>query len=534
MAFDVCDWSLIDVEAAGNEGLRIAGGATVDPVADLGRKLEALRQLVRSIRPEPPISGFLAFPNFKESELSKGGFIGYLRPSTVVAGDRLTNTGLEKLLRRLPEPLDTSATQEIRHRLYPDTHFERPRLVRDESRAKRQVVRLQLDAEQESIARSLSEGITLVSGVTGSGKSLVLCARARVLATGHPDWSVQMLCYNRTLVRYLQDLVGPEKHQVDIDTFYGWARRLGLRLPSVRGDDDQAMEDSIKRAILRGIGARTYDAVLVDEGQDFAQSWLRFAFHTLKPGRGGMAVACDMSQAIYREDALLDGFPREQVAHIALRKNYRNTEQIGRFAVAAVFGDRGPGQRGGTTQEDGRRPPVLEFVLSGPPVQLVWAERWDAQAAFIAQEIRRIVDERRAAYRDIAVLYTQRMGTIKRILPALDERKIPYFWVNQDREAKAAIDLADNSVKVLTVHSCKGMEFPLVFLFGLEALRVPDSLAEASVEEANLTRVAYVGMTRAQDVLYLTYTRTNTVIDRALQLGRWAEFHTYPEDFSSE
>jgi superfamily I DNA/RNA helicase len=167
-------------------------------------------------------------------------------------------------------------------------------------------------------------------------------------------------------------------------------------------------------------------------------------------------------------------------------------------------------------------------------VQLVWAERWDAQAAFIAQEIRRIVDERRAAYRDIAVLYTQRMGTIKRILPALDERKIPYFWVNQDREAKAAIDLADNSVKVLTVHSCKGMEFPLVFLFGLEALRVPDSLAEASVEEANLTRVAYVGMTRAQDVLYLTYTRTNTVIDRALQLGRWAEFHTYPEDFSSE
>lgn len=534
VGIDVCDWSPIDVEPTKDGGLRIAGGTVADPVADLGQKLEALRQQVRSIRPEPPISGLLVFPSFKESELIKRGFAEYLRPGTVVAGDRLARTGLEKSLRSVSKPLGASTIQEIRSRLYPDTQFERSRLVRDEGRVKRQTFRLQLDADQESIARALSDGITLVSGVTGSGKSLVLCARARLLAAEHPDWSIQVLCYNRTLVRYLRELVGQDKVQVEIDTFYAWARRMGLHLPSARGGDDEAMKDSIERAITRGTAAETYDAVLVDEGQDFAPSWLKFAYHTVTPGRGGMVVVCDMAQAIYREETFFDIFPREQVAHVVLPRNYRNTAQVGCFAVAAVFGDQGPGRPGGTTTGDGRSPPVAEFVLTGPPVQLVWAERWDLQAAFIAREIRRIVDERRAAYRDIAVLYTQRMGTVKRILPALDEHKIPYFWVNQDKDAKTTVDFSENSVKVMTVHSCKGLEFPVVFIFGLEALRVPDSLVEASTEEANRTRVAYVGMTRAQDLLYLTYTRTNPVIDRALGLGKWAEFHSYPEDFDFE
>lgn len=120
---------------------------------------------------------------------------------------------------------------------------------------------------------------------------------------------------------------------------------------------------------------------------------------------------------------------------------------------------------------------------------------------------------------------------VRRILSALDAQEIPHFWVNRNQETKASLDLADNSVKVMTVHSGKGLEFPVVFLFGVEALRVPPALHGASEEDANRTRLAYVGMTRAQDLLYLTYTRRNPILDRALRLGDWCQFWTYPEDF---
>jgi DNA helicase-2/ATP-dependent DNA helicase PcrA len=82
----------------------------------------------------------------------------------------------------------------------------------------------------------------------------------------------------------------------------------------------------------------------------------------------------------------------------------------------------------------------------------------------------------------------------------------------------------------MTVHSSKGLEFPIVFLFGVEALRVPESLGSSSEEDANRARVAYVGMTRAQDRLYLTYTRSNPILDRALGLKQWCNFRAYPED----
>jgi superfamily I DNA/RNA helicase len=291
------------------------------------------------------------------------------------------------------------------------------------------------------------------------------------------------------------------------------------------------VDESVERSPAWEASAATYGAILVDEGQDFAPSWLKLARHTLKAKRGGMVVACDMAQAIYREEILANIFPHEEYANVKLTRNYRNTAQIGHFAVGAVFGDQVPVQIEQTGNPNGRNPPLSEFVLDGPPVQLVWADRWDAQAKFVAQEIRQLVDERRASYRDIAVLYTQYMGTVKRILPALEVEKIPYFWVNQNRDTRDAVDMSESSVKVMTVHSSKGMEFPIVFLFGVEALRVPGNLRDASTDEANLTRVAYVGMTRAQDILYLTYTRANPIIDRALQMVQCAEYKNYPEDY---
>jgi len=78
--------------------------------------------------------------------------------------------------------------------------------------------------------------------------------------------------------------------------------------------------------------------------------------------------------------------------------------------------------------------------------------------------------------------------------------------------AHAALEAGDNQadqfqdcVQMMTLHSAKGLEFPLVFLAGMEEGLFPHkmSLDEGNLEEER--RLCYVGITRAMATLYLTY-----------------------------
>ena len=66
-------------------------------------------------------------------------------------------------------------------------------------------------------------------------------------------------------------------------------------------------------------------------------------------------------------------------------------------------------------------------------------------------------------------------------------------------------------VTLMTLHNAKGLEYPIVFMIGLEEGVFPHSRAldEGGLEEER--RLCYVGITRAERDLYLTYARTRTV-----------------------
>jgi DNA helicase-2/ATP-dependent DNA helicase PcrA len=64
----------------------------------------------------------------------------------------------------------------------------------------------------------------------------------------------------------------------------------------------------------------------------------------------------------------------------------------------------------------------------------------------------------------------------------------------------------ENVVTVMTLHSAKGLEFPVVFIAGFEEGIFPHSRSLNSGEELEEERrLCYVGMTRAEERLYLTY-----------------------------
>jgi len=85
------------------------------------------------------------------------------------------------------------------------------------------------------------------------------------------------------------------------------------------------------------------------------------------------------------------------------------------------------------------------------------------------------------------------------------------------------------SVQMMTFHACKGLEFPVVFMLGVEeglfpSVRSQDEDEDMEIEEER--RLCYVGMTRARENLYMTHATFRRV---------WGEtLYQYPARFFGE
>jgi DNA helicase-2/ATP-dependent DNA helicase PcrA len=97
-----------------------------------------------------------------------------------------------------------------------------------------------------------------------------------------------------------------------------------------------------------------------------------------------------------------------------------------------------------------------------------------------------------------------------------------------DQESKSK---EDEQINMLTLHSAKGLEFPIVFLVGMEEAIFPNFRAfDDSFQMEEERRLCYVGITRAEERLYLTAARTRRLFGVTYRNGFSRFIYEIPEN----
>lgn len=321
-----------------------------------------------------------------------------------------------------------------------------------------------------------------IVGAAGSGKTLIAVEKARQLAA--VGFNVLLVCFNAPLARVLADDPGLAPHlaagRVTVGTFHELCLRLaaeaGTLPPQPARPGRDWFEDVLPRALADAIpkvGGR-WQALVVDEGQDFDGDWLTTLLLLLSdPDEDVVYVFHDPAQSIYRADACgvlgLREFP--------LPDNCRNARPIHDLAFRWYVGE----VESEPLREDGRAPRV---VAAGPGEPAL-----DALRDVLDDLVKREGIERKR----IVVL----TGVSLEHSAAWRRRRFRgdlVLWNGHVDDAGRALGLPfdaepaqpPRTIAIETIHRFKGLERDVVVLVELR----PD--------DERLGRLLYVGATRAK------------------------------------
>lgn len=363
-----------------------------------------------------------------------------------------------------------------------------------------------MDLQQEQLARSLGEGHRVIHGVAGSGKTMILGYRCLQLARTL-DKPILVLCFNRTLAARLAQVIGAPsaKTRIDVRSFHAWCSEMlrTYHVPSPKSTPDKeaffaAQVQAVIDAVERGAIPRAqYGAVLIDEGHDFEPEWLKLVVQMIDPQTDSLLLLYDDAQAIYakpeRRKVSFASLGIKAVGRTTILKlNYRNTWEV--LAVAKAFaGDRFDGD---AIDDDTPALIAPESVgRHGPLPRLMRYESRAAEAEAIAVQIETARDEGCELDR-IAVIW-RHWNHAEAVASVLASRGIPFVWA-KDSASKDRLFDGSPSVKLVSMHSSKGLEFERVFIPAVDTM--PGMEADSAAE----AKLLYVAMTRAMDRLVVT------------------------------
>jgi hypothetical protein len=550
MVFEVKDWSLSQIISATPHRFTIRLSGKDEKIENpdkqakqyihtLMEKLERIPDFLSDLPPHErrlkiPIGRIVVFPNIQRDAYCRRGIQWLIPIERVLFYDDIKASGkiladlsglmfYERISAAFPFRFKGLTQKEIYKLVFvisPESKIELPQRKGSGKTTFHREIQA-LDEAQARLALHLGSGHQIIKGPPGSGKTLVLVHRCCHLIRYSPGVKrILLVCYNIALVSYLKRLISKKGEKIEgagIHVCHFFELCSEILGKSVHFENEEAVyydrvtHEAREKLAKRKSPIEPFDAVFVDEGQDFNNEMLKTLLALLRP-EGDLVISLDAHQDLYKRKGSWKsiGIRASGRTHY-LNKVYRNTAEIFEFSKRFL----------GETPVSGQQLDLLPkgFAFHGDLPELRRFQNHEDAETFLAEDLCGWIDRQVYKRSEIAVLYDDKVyGTSRfaydnralpmRILKKLESSGIPSTWVSQDVRAKEMFDVTTDRVSLISIHSAKGLDFDLVYLMGADHIPPPEKTKK------NLLSLIYVAMTRAKHRLIIPYVEETEIIRR--------------------
>ncbi len=531
LVLETKDWHLDTIQNATKQYWTILGNGNTPKVLmnPLAQARHCAIQVVNALERDPqlvqasgPHQGKLAFPwghgvvltRITRKQFDTAGLAEAIEPHYVICKDEMEESvDAERFQQRLwgmfahsfGGAMSLPQLDRVRWIMFPQVRVEPQGSLFDDQDAEADLPTIMrvMDLQQEQLARSLGDGHRVIHGVAGSGKTMILGYRAEYLARASTPTSkpILILCYNEPLAVKLASVMAAKglADRVHARNFQKWCRQqlvaFGQPIPPQGSNMFEQMVSNVIRGVERQqIPGGQYQAVLIDEGHDFAPEWLKLVTQMVDPNTNSLLLLYDDAQSIYerarsRQFSFKSVGVQAQGRTTILKINYRNTRQILQTAslIAADL------LTADDKDDDGI--PLVKPVSCGrdgaAPVIIRLPHPRDE--AFAVADHLKAAHQEGFAWGDMAILCRDWDG-MDLCAMALRQRGLPHQVRKRSGDYQPGADL----IQVMTMKVSKGLEFPVVALPGV------GHMPAAGQDEKEEARILYVAATRATQKLLIT------------------------------
>jgi superfamily I DNA and RNA helicase len=400
-----------------------------------------------------------------------------------------------------------------------------------------------LDHRQNRAVIETVDGVQRIRGLAGSGKTIVLALKAAYLHTQHPDWRIAVTFHTRSLKGQFKRLINnfcveqsneePDWTKIRVinawgapggderdGIYYEFCRVTGQEFHDFKsasnrfGGSDRAFDRACQTALSAVANPPLlYDAILVDEAQDFAPSFLRLCYTILKPpkrlvyaydelqnlsgtslpppeeifgtdnrGRPLVSLGSDPRQDVILQKCYRNSRPVLVTAHALGFGIYRSCPNGAKTGLVQMFDQPALWEEIGYQVREGRLAKgervVLErtsetspkFLEEHSPIDdLIVFQHFNNEAeqnAWLVKQIRKNIKEDELRYGDIIVIHPDPLTARERLSPIrkmLFEMGIQNHLAGVDTDPDVFFTEA-SSVTFTSVYRAKGNEAGMVYV----------------------------------------------------------------------
>lgn len=368
--------------------------------------------------------------------------------------------------------------------------------------------------EQSKIVYEKLNTNMLIIACAGSGKTTTTICRIKYLLDNGvlPD-SIILITFTRDasndMKHKLELLFGKAKafsepiyHGIEVGTIDSFAKKSLYKYAKDMVDNNISSVSEYSPKFLKFLQnhpnkelfMERFKYLIVDEFQDIDDTQFGIVNEFYKNGVNIVAVGDD-AQNIYsfrgsNIEHILNFDKKINATRYTLTKNYRSTPEIIRLANCSIEKNKYQYPKKMINHHESRNIiPLVEYF-----------HNMDQQNKFILEKILFLISKNMKL--DEICILSLANEALFGLEELLTKNKIPNAYLDSKSDIKTKIK--ENHITLSTIHKAKGLEWSCVFIIGLNDELFPRKKTTFDIEESR--RLFYVGITRAKQYLFLTFT----------------------------